>query len=252
MDMKEEGPKIHPLVKAGSALTALALAACQAGSKVSHTTPEAIPTGTFPALTVEPPVGFEPSTPSGISTPEALPSLTSFETLNNARTFLESEEGAKWLPGISTEEAGLFPWNSVETWRMFSDLKSTGNEAYFVFLVPHTDRGKFSVIGVEHISGKIVLNYIDRDGSPKAISLNGQFDVKDLLGTDSEKLSEKSITVWPDLSYPNANSNGGLCTNRFRSPVPGVTDGFACSVDGKRGHYFQSQNIVTENFDGGK
>lgn len=69
--------RIHPLVKFGSALSALALAACQVGSRASPTkTPEAISTGTFLALTVEPPVGFEPSTP----TPEGISTLPGVET----------------------------------------------------------------------------------------------------------------------------------------------------------------------------
>lgn len=131
---------------------------------------------------------------------------------------------------------------------MFSDLRSTGDQAYFVFLVPNTNNESFSVIGVEHIKGNTVFDYVDREGNPRAVFLKGSLNLRNFLGADFDKLFEVNVTVWPDLNYPNANSNGGLCTNRFRNPVTGITAGFACSIDGKTGHYFQSPNIVPENF----
>jgi hypothetical protein len=57
-----EHKKIHPLVKVGSALGIVALSASYAGCKpLPSTTPEVTSTGTPSALTVRPPVGFEPS-----------------------------------------------------------------------------------------------------------------------------------------------------------------------------------------------
>lgn len=71
MDMKDKEQKIHPLVKVGSALSIAALAVGQAGCNPQFQTPELTPTNFPSTLTIEPPVGFEPSTPTPdvISTP---------------------------------------------------------------------------------------------------------------------------------------------------------------------------------------
>lgn len=259
-NLEQFKPRIRPLARAGLALTLLlgatgtSVVSGSSGDKISK---ELNSTATRTSLVTDVPLPERTpfaSKPATLTPEDELInngefiSPPSFETLVEAQTFLEGEKGAKWLSGNPAKEIELFPWNSMETWRMFSNLRSIGIEPHFVFLVPHTDNKKFSVIGIENIGGNITLDYIDYDGNPRTISYKGPLDLKDLLGADFEKLFENNIVVWSDISYPNANSNGGLCTNRFRNPVPGITDGFACSIDGKLGHYFQSQNIVPENF----
>lgn len=170
-----------------------------------------------------------------------------FENWTEARIFIESEVGAQWLLGNPSEEVETFPWNSPETWEMFSGLNSVGNQPHFVFLIPHTDNQQFSVMGIENIEGETIISYIGQDHNSKTIVIQENVQIKELLdnGYGYEKLFEGSTTVWPSLNYPIGNEDN--CSPRFQEKVTGATSGFACSEDNKRGFYFQSQNLAPKN-----
>jgi hypothetical protein len=88
--MKESEHGIHPFVKVGSALGILALAASQAGSKASPTTPEATATGISSTLIVEPPQKFEPSIPTITATATLKPTITLSPTPRPTETATET------------------------------------------------------------------------------------------------------------------------------------------------------------------
>ncbi len=160
-----------------------------------------------------------------------------FETMEDALAYLESESGTTWILGDPMNEITYYPWKTPEAWSVFENLKTIGDQPHFVFLVPNAKGNKFSPIGTESFYGNTLLDFVDVKGNPTTILVKGSLDLKKLLGKNSDILWEKNIMVWPDMSYPSGN-----CPVQTGSPVPGVTEGFACTVDGKRGHYFQAQS----------
>ena len=131
---------------------------------------------------------------------------------------------------------------------MFSDLGTTGNNPHFVFMIPNSVNGsKFSVLGVENIGSNIVIDYIDNNGNSRTVTFKGPLKLDDLLGVNHQAMFENSAMVWPDMNYPVGNSTA-LCTSRFQNPSSNTTEGFACSLDGKRGHFFQAQNVAPSKF----
>lgn len=121
--MKDNETKIHPLVKAGSALGALALAVTTANCRVSPTTPEVTPTNSPSTLTVEPPeppVGFEPSTPTSdiILTPTGVETPTSTESGVSAFREPTLEELV-----VPTGEGGPLPEYAQEYYNVMDRVK---------------------------------------------------------------------------------------------------------------------------------
>lgn len=199
------------------------------------------PTNSAPATnTPEPRVGeFIPAintNPIDIKvTDETGSQFPNFETTEEVLSFLESNDGANWINGDPRTEITYFPWKSQDTWTSFQKLKAIGNEPHFVFLVPNSKGDKFSLVGTETFYGNTLFDFVDASGNPQTILLKGHPDLKQLLGKDYDTLLNKSVMVWPDMYYPMGN-----CPSFIGNPVPGVTEGFACSADNTQGHYFQS------------
>jgi hypothetical protein len=163
--------------------------------------------------------------------------IIEFEDIENALHYMESNDGAKWLPGKFSNQIANFPKSSTDMWNAFSNLESVGNEPHYVLLIPSTNGEKVSVIGVEVIDGKTYLDFIDSNGKSTFIRVRGLPNYRQLQGIGEKGKLNRPVLVWPDLDFPDGDC-GGWGPNPVTG-VEGMFDGKACSIDGKGGHYFQ-------------
>lgn len=166
-----------------------------------------------------------------------------FANIEEAKAFINGEGEAKWLQGDPKTEIAEFPWKHPETMETFAQLKSIGRDPHFVFLVADASGNKFTFIGLEHFYGNTLLDFIDANGKSTTILVKGNVSIKDLLGDKSDELWVNNIMTWPDMSYPAGN-----CPQLIDFPTDqsgkqmGVTEGIACTIDRKSGHFFQAQS----------
>jgi len=169
---------------------------------------------------------------------EAAQRRNSLKNMKDVLIFLEGKDGAEWITGDPKTEITYFPWKSPKSWGIFRNMKSVGTKSYHVILLSNSTNTKFTLIGVETINKKTTLDFVSPDNKSKSIALDKQFSIKEILGDQYDKLWDKYISTWSDLSYPK-----GDCPSSFiQAPTSGVTEGFACTKDNKRGHYFQAQS----------